>query len=228
MKIWLVTAVALALCAPGVASAQMQQHVITMSGHGEAQGQPDTATLSAGVSVDAPTAAAALSTNNKRMEAVIAAIRRLGVPDKDIRTSNFSVSLQYANSNNEPPRVTGYQAGNQVEVRLEDVNKLGIVLDGLVTAGANQMHGVSFLIRNDTDLLSRARTAAVAEARAKAQTFATAAGVTLGPILSIIENGNSGPRPVFFAAAKATTASVPVALGEETISADVTITWEIK
>src|SRR5262249_13871648 len=139
-----------------------------------------------------------------------------------------SVSPQYANSNNDAPRITGYQASNQLEVRLEDVNKLGTALDALVSAGANQMHGVSFLIRNDSDLLSQARAAAVVEARTKAETYAKAAGVGLGTILSISEEGSAGPRPLYAAAPMAMAKAVPVAMGEQSVSADVTIIWEIK
>jgi uncharacterized protein len=232
MRIWFWTALALALCAaPQLATAQTLSpvRVITMSGHGEARATPDTAMLSAGVSAQAPTAAAALAANNGRMQAVIAALKKQGVPDKDIQTSNFSVSPQYANGNGEAPRITGYQANNQVEVRLEDVSKLGVTLDALVTAGANQMNGVSFSIRDDAELLAQARAAAVAEARLKADTFSKAAGVGLGSILSIGETGNEGPRPLFAAAPMMARAkSVPVALGEQSVSADVTIVWEIK
>ena len=109
------------------AAAQMHPaRVITMGGHGEVRATPDTAMLSAGVSTEGLTAAAALSANNSRMQTVMTAIKKLGIPDKDVRTSNFSVSPQYANSNSDAPRITGYQANNQVDVRLEDVNKLGI------------------------------------------------------------------------------------------------------
>jgi hypothetical protein len=163
------------------------------------------------------------------MQAVMTAIRKLGVPDKDIRTSNFSVSPQYSNSGNETPRIIGYQASNQVEVRLEEVNKLGTVLDALATAGANQLRGVNFLIRNDADLLSQARSAAVTEARAKAETFAKAAGIGLGDILSISESGNEVPQPMYrMESVVGTAAKVPVAMGEQRVSADVTIVWEIK
>ncbi len=219
---------ALLISVPPAAAQAQAPRVITMGGHGEVRATPDTAMLSAGVTTEGATAAAALSANNSRMQTVIAAIKKLGVPDKDIRTSNFSVSPQYANANNQAPRITGYQASNQVDVRLEDVNKLGTALDALVTAGANQMHGVSFLIRNDTDLLSQARTAAVAEARAKAEIYAKAAGVSLGSILSISEEGVAAPRPLYAAAPMAMAKAVPVAMGEQSVTADVTIIWEIK
>ena len=220
---------ALIICVPPVAAQAQAPRVITMGGHGEVRATPDTAMLSAGVSTEGATAAAALAANNSRMQTVMTAIKKLGVPDKDIRTSNFSVSPQYANSNNDTPRVTGYQASNQVEVRLADVNKLGTALDTLVTAGANQMHGVSFLIRNDTELLSQARAAAVMEARAKAETFAKAADVNLGAILSISEENAQAPRPIYaMAAPMAMAKAVPVAMGEQSVTADVTIVWEIK
>ena len=227
MKIWLSMGFALALLMPGWAAAQ-EQHVITMSGHGETHGQPDTAMLSAGVSVDSPTAAAALANANQNMQAVLAALKQLGVADKDIQTRNFSVHPQYANGNGQTPRVTGYQVSNQVEVRLAEIGKLGPALDALVAAGANQINGVNFSIHDPAALLAQARAEAVADARAKAETFAKAAGVSLGSILSIAENGNGGPRPMVFAAPMMKAASVPVALGEEAISADVTIVWEIK
>jgi uncharacterized protein len=233
MRTFAATGLALALsaftlCMQAPALAQTAR-VITMGGHGEVRATPDTALLSAGVSTEGPTAAAALAANNSRMQTVMTAIKKLGIPDKDVRTANFSVSPQYANSNNDAPRITGYQASNQVEVRLEDVAKLGTALDALVTAGANQMHGVSFLIRNDTELLSQARGGAVAGARAKAETFAKAAGVSLGAILSISEESSQAPRPLYaLAAPMAMAKAVPVAMGEQSVSADVTIVWEIK
>ena len=230
-RLWTIPILALALGTPQLAAAQSTPppRIITMSGHGEARAVPDTAMLSAGVSAQAPTAAAALSANTARMQDVLAALKKQGIPDKDIQTSNFSISPQYANGNGQAPRVTGYQANNQVEVRLEDVAKLGATLDLLVTAGANQMNGVSFLIRNDTALLAQARAAAVAEARLKAETFAKAAGVGLGSILSIGEGGNEGPRPMYAAAPMMMRdKAVPVALGEQSVNADITIVWEIK
>jgi uncharacterized protein YggE len=226
---WIVLALALGAAPLPAAAQAAPPRLITMSGHGEARATPDTAMLSAGVSAQAPTATAALATNTTRMQAVMAALKKLGVPDKDIQTSNFSVSPPYANGNGEAPRVTGYQANNQVEVRLEDVSKLGATLDALVTAGANQMNGVSFSIHDNAALLAQARAAAVAEARLKAETFAKAAGVSVGPILSIDESANEAPRPMYrMESVMVTAARVPVALGEQSISADVTIVWEIK
>ena len=219
---------ALALCLPSApALAQTAPRTLSMSGQGEIKAAPDTVTLSAGVTAQAPLAAAALAANTSRMTAVLAMLKKQGVADKNIQTSNFSVSPQYTNgADNQPPRLTGYQVNNDVQVRLEDVTRLGATLDALVSAGANQMNGINFYIRDSAGLLTQARQQAVADATAKAQTYAKAAGVSLGPILSISESNNDAPRPMFMAMARVGKA-VPVAMGEESMSANVAIIWEI-
>jgi hypothetical protein len=201
---------------------------ISMTGHGEIKGRPDSAQVTAGVTTNAATAARALADNSTRMQGVFAALERMGVPQNDIQTVNFSVSPQYANPGTEAPHLTGYQVNNQVSVRLDDVAKLGAALDALVTAGANQMNGIEFDIRDPSPLLEKARAAAIADARQRAETYARAAGVTLGAILSIRE-GEGGVRPLRMAAPMAFVAkAVPVAAGEESVSADVSVVWEIQ
>ena len=213
----------------GPALADPVSRTIAMSGQGEIRAVPDTVTLSAGVTIQAATAAAALAADSSHMQAVMAALKKQGVADKNIQTSQFSVSPQYANNDGQPPRLTGYQVTNEVSVRLDDVTKLGATLDALVTAGANQMNGISFSIADTTALLAQARRQAVADALAKAQTYAKAAGVTLGAIQSIGENDNGGPRPLYAAAPMAMAArAVPVAMGEERVTANVSIVWQIQ
>jgi len=158
---------------------------------------------------------------------VFAALRKLGIPDKNVQTLNFTVTPQYANSNNEPARLTGYQVSNEVSVRLEDIAKLGSLLDTLVGAGANQMNGIRFDISDPAPLLEKARAQAIADARVQAETYAKAASVMLGPILSISQAGGE-MRPLRMAAPMVFAAkAVPVAAGEESVSADVTVVWEI-
>jgi uncharacterized protein YggE len=202
-------------------------HTITMTGHGEIKAAPDTATINAGVTSNAATAAAALSANSARMAQVFDALRKLGIPDRDIQTAGFSVSPQYTNGdNNNVRRLTGYMVSNEVNVRLQDVTRTGAVLDTLVGAGANQMNGVGFEIANPAPVLEKARIQAVADARARAATYAQAAGVTLGPIVSISEGGGeTAPRPMFRMMAMA--APTPIAPGEQSVTADVTVVWEI-
>ena len=215
-------ALAVSLAAPAFGA---DFRTISMSGHGETRAAPDMAQITAGVTTNAATAAQALAANSVRMKAVFAALQKLGIPDKNIQTVNFSVSPQYATGNNEAPRLTGYQVNNDVTVRLEDVSRLGAALDALVGAGANQMNGISFDIREPAPLLEKARIQAIADARARAETYAKAAGISLGPILSISEGGGEiRPlrSPMAFAAKQ-----VPVAPGEQGVTADVSVVWEI-
>mgnify|MGYP001551932596 FL=1 len=222
----MIFAALLAVLSPALAAAP---RTLSMSGHGEVQAAPDQAQVTAGVTTAAPTAAAALSANTARMKTVFAALEKIGVPEKNIQTVNFSVSPQYTNgADNQPPRLTGYQVSNDVALRLDDVSRLGAALDALVGAGANQMNAISFSIRDPAPLLDKARADAVANARARAQTYARAAGVTLGPILSIAEGGGDAPRPLYKAVMMSAARAVPVAAGEESVTADVAMVWEIQ
>ena len=230
MKNRLFAALALtALLAPAAALAA-DLRTIAMGGHGEVKAAPDQVQVNAGVSTSAATAAQALAANTTRMTGVFTALKKAGIAEKNIQTINFSVSPQYTNgANNERPRLTGYQVNNDVSVRLDDVGKLGATLDALVAAGANQMNGISFSIRDTAAMLQKAREAAIADAKERAETYARAAGVTLGPIQSIGEGGGSAPVPVFKAMRMmAPAAPVPVAAGEESVTADVLVVWEIR
>lgn len=214
------------------ALADSASRTITVTGQGEADGTPDTARISAGVQTQAKTAAQALAQNAAAMNNVFAALKRMGVPEKNIQTSDFSVSPQYTpyNSNStEAQRIVGYQVSNQVNVTLDGVSKVGSAIDTLVGAGANQMNSISFSIRDPGDLQAQARTAAVDDAVARAQILTKAAHVTLGPIISIEESNAEVPRPVAMMALRAAApAPTPVAAGRQSISASVSITWEIQ
>jgi len=214
-------------CALSLPAFAADPHTITMTGHGEIKAVPDTATVNAGVTTNAPTAAAALSANSMRMNQLFGALKKLGIPDREIQTRGFSVSPQYANGDsNNPRRLSGYQVNNEVTVRLDDVARIGNTLDTLVGAGANQLNGIAFDIAMPAPLLEKARTQAIADARTRAETYAHTAGLTLGPIVSIVEAGGEGPpRPLFRMAALAE--QTPISPGEQSVTADVTVVWEI-
>jgi uncharacterized protein YggE len=225
---------ALAALAPFVAArAADLPHVITVSGEGAAKAVPDQAELSAGVTTTAATAAAALAENAQKMTAVFDALKRMGVPEKAIQTSNFSVSPQYPPYNQnatEPQRIVGYQVSNQVDVTLDDTKKLGPALDALVSAGANQINSVGFSIRDAEALLAKARAAAITDAMTRAQTYAQAAGVTLGAVISIQEGATEAPRPMYRMAVAGAPAAhaTPTAAGEQSVTANVSVVFEIK
>jgi uncharacterized protein len=220
---------AVTLIALLTAPAWADSRTITMSGHGEMKAVPDQAQISAGVTTNAPTAAAALAANSARMNAVYAALKKLGIPDRNVQTSGFSVFPQYTNGdNNNPRRLTGYQVSNTVSVKLDAVDRTGPTLDALVAAGANEMNGISFSIAKPEPLLDQARAAAVADARHRAEIYTKAAAVALGPVQSISESGGEPPRPMYRMEAVTVSASrIPVAAGEEAVTVDVSMTWEI-
>jgi hypothetical protein len=219
------------LCAPARADTASEQHTLTVSGSGEVRAAPDEAMLSAGVVTNARTAAAALSENTRRMNAVFATLKNAGVAEKDMQTANFSVQPQYATdkNGNTLQNVTGYQVSNTVNVAV-DIAKTGATLDALVSSGANSIGDIAFAFKDSKSLMAQARADAVADAISRAQTLARAAGVTLGPIASISEGGGyEPPRPMYrMMAGMAAPSSVPVAAGEQTLTANVNITWDIR
>jgi uncharacterized protein YggE len=228
MKSFAAGALAVFLAFGGPAVAQTASRTLTMNGEGVARAVPDRVEISAGVTSDATTAAAALSANNARMAGLFATLEKLRVPAINIQTQNFSVSPQYASAPNTAPRLTGYSVSDDVHVVLDDVAMLGATLDALVSAGANQMNGLNFTIKNNAELLARARADAVADARTRAQQYAAAAGLSLGPILSLSENSGEVPRPMNRVMAMAAPGIVPVAAGEESVIATVSVVWEIR
>lgn len=215
----------------GPAAAAEPSRTITVEGHGEVTSPPDSASISAGVTTRAATAAEALRANASAMNSVFAALKRLGVQDKNVQTSNFGVEPQYApyNANDsDRQRIIGYQVSNQVNVALDHVSNVGPAIDTLVAAGANQMNGIGFTVHDPKALMDQARVSAVEDAMARAAVLTRAAHVSLGPILSIEETNNPPPGPIRPMMVREAKASTPIATGEQTISANVSITWEIQ
>ncbi len=213
------------------AEAMMAPRTITVSGDAEIGSKPDQARLSAGVVSQAETAAAALTANSTAMNRVFAALRMAGIPENRMQTSNFSVQPQYApyrQENPEPQRIIGYQVSNNVTVVVDDLTKVGPTLDALVRSGANQLGGIQFIIADPKPLAERARTLAVVDAAAKARTLATAAGVTLGPLMSIQESTNVRPIPMFAMARAVAAEATPIAEGEERVGVNVTMIYAIQ
>jgi len=225
-------ALALSPACVQAADGVLQPHTITVAGEGEVKVVPDEAILTAGVVSQGATAHDAVAANRRAMSGVFAELKRQGVPEKSIETAEFNVSPQYDSGRHVVPKIIGYQATNDVSVTLDDLAKLGSTVDALVSSGANSMWGISFTIRDPKPLQKAAREAAVKDAIDKAQTYAQAAGLALGPVVQIDEVGRQSPRPVFanriLGGAAGFDASTPIAAGEQTLSAQVTVTFEIK
>lgn len=227
-------AVMTACAAAPQASAQNQteaSRTIIVNGQGEARAVPDMAVISIGVQSEAETAAAALRKNSDAMTATIDKLKALGVESKDIQTSGLSVNPQYNYENNRSnPRIIGYAASNTVTINLRNLDDAGKVIDQAVQTGANNLSGISFTFADPKPLYNEAREDAVKDAAAKAQLLTRAAGVSLGRLMTIQDSHMSapGPRPMVMRMEMAADKAVPLEAGESSVTANVTLIYEIK
>lgn len=207
------------------AYAQTSPAVITITGEGQVAAAPDMATLSFGVTTTAKTAKAAMDENAGQMANVLANLAAAGIEPRDLQTSGLSLQANWTSSSlTSGSAIDGYTASNQLSVRVRDLAALGTLIDAAITDGVNTFNAVQFAVTEPAPLLDEARKRAVADARHRAEIFAAAAGITLGPIAAIAEGGATGSSPQF---ARAMLDSTPIAAGEVTQSASVTITWTI-
>ncbi|MBV9262198.1 MAG: SIMPL domain-containing protein, partial [Pseudolabrys sp.] len=170
------------------------------------------------------TAREASDANAKEMTAVLAAIKDGGVADRDIQTSRLSLQPQFDPNKQGTARLTGFQATNQVSVRVRNIDNLAGLIDRAVGAGANEMSGIEFVVSDQSKLLDRARADAVADSKRKAEIYANAAGVKLGRAVAISDEDSNPPaRPMQTLRAGA----VPVAAGEQTLRVTVTVSYEL-
>lgn len=220
---------------PGARAADSDTpHVMTVTGEGQVNVVPDTAVIQTGVITEGKTAAEALAANTKSMSAMFAGLADLKIAKKDMQTSNFSVYPVYDNapvndSERTVPTIQGYRVSNQLSVVIRDLDSLGGVLDKLVTLGSNQIGGISFSVDKPEQHLDKARADAVVDALRKAKIYAGAAGVALGEIVTINENGGGMPQPMYMKSMmRSEAADVPMAAGEQTISSSVTLTIAIQ
>lgn len=192
---------------------------------------PDIATISAGVVTTAPTAAAAMRDNADRMATAIAALKKVGIADRDIQTAAINLSPQYRYDNNKPPVLTGYQASNQLSVRFRDIKRAGAILDTLVAQGANQINGPSFSVDQPETALDEARVDAMRVARARADLYAKAAGLRVKRIIHISEAAGYSPPPPMpmMAMARAKdVAETAIEPGEQKLSVNLSVSFELE
>jgi len=201
---------------------------IIVTGDGSVSVPPDHAQVRSGVTTRAATVKEAAAANSKLMAAVLAALRDAGVAPKDIQTSQFSIRPVYAQEPRNEPKLTGYSVSNQVTVIVRDTAKVGDTLDRIIAAGATDAGNIAFLVDDPSKALDQARAAAIADARRKAEVYAKAAGVQVGRVAWISEISASGPPvPMMARAAAPAGAAVPIAAGEDTLRAHVTVGFDI-
>lgn len=204
--------------------------VVTLTVTESVEAAPDVATVGTGVQTRAPSAQTAMQDNAARTEKLIAALARAGIAKKDIQTSGITLSAQYDYSNRdgqpEGPRFIGYEASNQLSVKLRDMRKVGASLDAMVAAGATSISGPSFSIDDPSPLIQQARGTALKSAKAQADYYAQAAGFRTARLVSISENNSGGqpPMPMLQSARFKADAAPPTPVEPGQVSASVTLT----
>src|SRR6478672_1589731 len=186
MKQAILAALALGAAAiPAAGAAQPAQAItqtiagtrLDINATGEVTRVPDVAIISAGVVTRSTTATGAIQDAANRMERVRAALKRAGIEDKDIQTSNLSLNPEYRYDNNQPPQLVAYTASNQLTVRFRDIRDSGRILDALVGEGANQINGPTLTVDKPEGALDESRARAVAVGRVRADLYARALGL---------------------------------------------------
>ncbi|MBF6175377.1 SIMPL domain-containing protein [Nocardia blacklockiae] len=197
---------------------------VTVVGTGQVRGAPDTLNADLGVEVTAPDVSTAIQTANGRAAAVNDAVAAAGVAREDIRTTDVSLQPQYG-----PDRtVTGYRATNTVHLTVRDLSKASGVLDAAVRAGGNEarIDGVSFALDDNSKLLADARARAFADAKSRAEQYAVLSGLKLREVKSINETRSGGGEPPT-PRAQFARPDVPLEPGLQTVTFDVTVTWNM-
>ena len=211
-----------------------ERRSISVSGTGEAMGAPDLATVNVGVQTVAPAATEAASKNEAAVARLMQALEKEGIEKKDIQTVEYAIwpEQNYDPREGEQPRITGYRVNNSVHVTVRDIEHVGAVLGAVTTAGANSVNGISFGIDDPAALEARAREAAMKDARAKAESLATLAGVQLGDVLQIsLSSGGGYPIPMPMARMEMADAAMKapsISTGESIVSVQVQVTYAIR
>lgn len=207
---------------------------ITVVGQGKAYGTPDVAYITVGIETLGESLQTAAEENRVKMAALLEAIQKLGIEDKDIRTSNYSVYterqplLEPRDGTKGEVGAVIYHVNNQVTVTVRDLTRLSEALDTAVAAGANNIYGINFTVDDPSALQDAARADAVADARARAESLATLAGVNVGDVLSISEVVG-GSVPVYYDSAKGMGASsTPIEVGQLEVQTSVQVTYAIR
>ncbi|MBR9991116.1 MAG: SIMPL domain-containing protein [Gemmatimonadetes bacterium] len=192
---------ALALLLPGTAAAQesvVPPRTISVNAQGMIEREPEQGVVLLAVESEATDARAAASANAERMTQLVAALRRAGVADRNIRTTSYELQPEYRRQiepRNDPPQIAGYRAINMVQVTVDTVTAMGRIIDTAISSGANRVANISFRLRDPHSAHIEAVAIAMRNARREAEAVAEAAGERLGPAQSISTGGYHAPPP---------------------------------
>lgn len=221
--------VILSSVALGRPTSSRSSSTITVTGSGTAKGTPDTVSFQIGVSTVAKSAAGALSNNNARVRGLVASLEASGVAKTDLQTSGLNIYANYDNKGN----VTGFTAANNLDVTMHSIDKAGAAIDAAAQAAGNgvQLNGLSFSISNESQLLKKARVAAMRNAYVEASQIAKAGNTSIGSIVRIADQENISSPPVIYKTAAPTAqglSSVPIEAGSQSVNVQVTVVYALK
>ncbi|MBI4088605.1 SIMPL domain-containing protein [Candidatus Kaiserbacteria bacterium] len=216
---------------------------ITVQGSGQATLPPDVARVSFTVENTATTVADAQEKTTKQANAALEYAKAQGIADKDVKTISYNISPQYSYPNpcqpgalcptySSAPKVIGYQVSEAIQVTVRDLKNVGALIGGLGTLEVQNVNGPAFALDDSTAGYDAARADAITKAKAQAKLLADQLGVRLGKVVNFSESSGGYPYPIAYgmggdmAFAKAETPNIPV--GENTYSASVSITYEIR
>lgn len=227
-------------------------NTVSFSGEGKVSAVPDVAIVDFSVVTEAATSKAAQDQNSTKTQKLVGYLKSQNIADKDIKTTNYNIYPQYSsvrpcpmilNSSgssivpgmpcvDKQPQITGYQVSESVEVKIRNLDNVSKILDGAVTAGVNQVGQLSFQIDNPEALKDQARAKAIADAKNKADALKSQLGINLGRIINFTEGTNGYPGPIMYESVKGlgggASSGPSVPSGENEITVDVTITYQIK
>lgn len=215
------------MAAPAQEAPRWTGPVVSATGNAEIETTPDMATIRLGVEAQGATAMAAQNSVNTVAQKIIAAALKVVGDRKLIQTSDLSLFPEYLNRPNEAPKITGYRARNVVTVRLENIEKVGTLVDDVTQAGATNVDSISFGLKNDKEARKAALRDAVREAREKAEAMADGLGMKLGDVETVEEGGQIVRTYAMDNFAELRAAKAPVMPGQVSVSGSVTVRFRL-
>ncbi|MAS44317.1 MAG: hypothetical protein CML46_13825 [Rhodobacteraceae bacterium] len=201
---------------------------LSVTGQGEASAAPDLLRVNLRTETEAASPAEALSGTAAQAQAMLDALKAEGIEGANVQTSEVSLHpVREPAQKGQAPKVVAWRAANGLRVSLVDVSRFGAVVNAAAAAGATEVSGISLEVSEPDALMEEARAGAVRDAMDRAAAMAEAAGLRLGEVLEMSDGGGGGmPRPMFARAASAME-DMPIAEGEQTLSASVNMTFEL-
>ncbi len=201
---------------------------LTLSATGSVDTKPDMASINTGIETEAVRARDALDDNNEIMARMMKSLKDAGLEDRDIATTHFNIAPRYQHfKNGRAAKIVGYRVTSSLRITVRNLDNTGRILDRLVTLGSNRISGIRFGLSHPDRERDKARLLAMRKVLDRADLYARAAHVRLGPITSISEQTTrTPPRAVSFRTARALSA-VPLAPGQQKTSVTVHVTWAL-